>query len=373
MIAVPNFESDFLRFSERLYPRHGDGPFTSFSSGAAKAWEGYKLPLRDVALGRLDAASWTTQAIGTGGILDRAISAIEIDDVDDDARHRNNLLSWDGRYGPAGAAHAPLLAARGRVDRLRTIERWLYDAYVDGAAAGDLFERFRAFAGDGYPLAAYMFFLIDADRYAPIGPRTFDTAFRLLGIDVVTSGRCSWDNYLAFNDALASVRTHLATKPNLAGARHVDAHSFCWMLVKMEEVAPAGGKAGTVRYASARTKHMLNMAYSAAKAAAASGRECTTTRKDKEILHDAQQLQAVIRRLVDEQRDLCALTGLPLQWPEEGDDPALRPSLDRIDSDGHYVDGNLQVVCRFANMWKSDTSDGEFRRLLALIRNSAPG
>jgi hypothetical protein len=45
-------------------------------------------------------------------------------------------------------------------------------------------------------------------------------------------------------------------------------------------------------------------------------------------------------------------------------------SLDRINSDGHYSDGNLQVVCRFVNQWKSNMPDGEFRRLLGMVRAS---
>ena len=66
---------------------------------------------------------------------------------------------------------------------------------------------------------------------------------------------------------------------------------------------------------------------------------------------------------------LCALTGLPLGYGGEDDeDPELRCSLDRIDSDGHYALGNLQVVCRFANRWKNDGSDVTFRRLIQRVR-----
>ena len=363
-VEIPDFEAQFARFRNDLYLRHGDAPFTSFGTGAAKAWEGYKLPLRDFALTKLDPASWSEAAIGSGAILERTISAIEIGDRE---QHRNNLLAWDGRFGPASAAHAPLLAARADLKQRRAVERWLYEAFVTRADEPALFEAFRALAGDGYPLAAYLFFLIDADQFAPIGPQTFDAAFGLLGIDLTTSGRCSWENYRQFNDALDTIRVRLARKPGLAGARHIDAHSFCWMLIKMEEVATGRGKAGAVRYAGARTKHILRMAYTAARTAAASGKQYTATRKDKEIHHGAQELQAIISRLLKEQGDLCALTNLPLQWPEEGDDPALFASLDRIDSSGHYSDGNLQVVCRFVNGWKSDTADGEFRRLLAIV------
>jgi hypothetical protein len=46
-------------------------------------------------------------------------------------------------------------------------------------------------------------------------------------------------------------------------------------------------------------------------------------------------------------------------------------SLDRIDSDGHYEEENLQIVCRFINRWKSDSDDAEFRRLVRLLQDTA--
>ncbi|WP_298963557.1 hypothetical protein [uncultured Roseibium sp.] len=52
----------------------------------------------------------------------------------------------------------------------------------------------------------------------------------------------------------------------------------------------------------------------------------------------------------------------------DGSDDQLRPSLDRIDSNGHYELGNLQVVARFINKWKSDSEDAEFRRSLEIVR-----
>lgn len=43
-------------------------------------------------------------------------------------------------------------------------------------------------------------------------------------------------------------------------------------------------------------------------------------------------------------------------------------SLDRIDSNGHYMLGNLQIVCRFANRWKSDGDNDNFMRLIRLLK-----
>ncbi len=367
-VAVPQFEQAFRQFSDVTYRRFNEGPFISFRSGAARQWEGYKSTLRDRALAILDAASWNDGDVGSGLILDRAIAAIEISGNE---QTRNNLVSWEGRFGPASAGHAPLLAARRTAAHRAPLERWFMDAFRTDADPGDLFERFRALAGDGYPLAAYMFFLIDGERFAPIAPRTFDLSFRKLGIDLTTSGKCSWANYAAYNDALDEVLARLVKKPGLADARHIDAHSFCWMLVRMEDEPVGGERApGAVRHASAERLSIVEMAMNAASAAAASGRQSTVTKKTKELHHHQLELETIIKRLIREQEGRCALTGLTLQWKGDADDTAMLASLDRIASDGHYADGNLQVVCRFVNAWKSATPDGEFRRLLALARQA---
>jgi hypothetical protein len=77
-----------------------------------------------------------------------------------------------------------------------------------------------------------------------------------------------------------------------------------------------------------------------------------------------------VTEILKEQKFRCAITGLLLQSDDYADDQELIASLDRIDSDGHYEAGNLQVVCRFVNRWKSDGNDAEFRRLTSLVRNS---
>lgn len=365
-IVVPHFEREFARFRDIIYPRFGDGPFTSFHDGAARHWESYKPRLREVALGRLGADRWSAADVGSGVPLEGMIAAIEIDG---DEQNRNNLLPWKNRYGPGSAAHAALLAARGQSAARQRLDEWLFDAFVTREEPDMLFERFRALAGDGYPLAAYVFFLLDIERFAPIAPQTFDRAFERLGIDLATSGRCSWSNYAAYNEAIDAVRRALADKPGFADTRPIDAHSFCWMLVRMEDARPGTGQApGLVRHASARRRAIYTMADNAAHAANRSGQQATTTAKAKEIHHAREELVAIIEALIEEQSGLCALTDLPMQWRGDHDDSELCASLDRINSDGHYRKDNLQVVCWFANRWKGNSADGEFRRLLGMIR-----
>lgn len=122
----------------------------------------------------------------------------------------------------------------------------------------------------------------------------------------------------------------------------------------------------------AKRNAAYRMAYTAFSTAASSnGQKVSTTRKNKEIGFSTPfELEEYILKLIEMQEGLCALSGLRLQYDGDIDDLELRCSLDRIDSNGHYVDGNLQVVCWFINRWKSDSGDDEFRRLLSIVRNT---
>jgi hypothetical protein len=113
------------------------------------------------------------------------------------------------------------------------------------------------------------------------------------------------------------------------------------------------------------------MAYRAMNAATASGSISQTIAKNKEFrFRDQMELERYLSELLDFQEGLCALTGLALGFGGVDDDPALTCSLDRIDSDGHYERGNLQIVCKFANQWKGDTDNAEFLRLLDKVVSS---
>ena len=91
--------------------------------------------------------------------------------------------------------------------------------------------------------------------------------------------------------------------------------------------------------------------------------------KNKELRMNGATLEKFIADLLDLQGNRCALTGIPFHIQGQGADSNLLPFVDRIDSDGHYEAGNIQIVCRFVNFWKGDADDEEFRRLLALVRS----
>jgi hypothetical protein len=113
----------------------------------------------------------------------------------------------------------------------------------------------------------------------------------------------------------------------------------------------------------AAVAYMMAMAF---QAAAASGTQRLEVAKNKEVRFKSTELfQAHIELLLQE--PVCAITKLPLDLSFE--DKELAPSLDRRDSNRHYEPGNLQIVARFVNRWKSDDDQANFERLLALVRN----
>jgi len=126
--------------------------------------------------------------------------------------------------------------------------------------------------------------------------------------------------------------------------------------------------AGTVFNARQRTFAVLARR-ALETAAAANGQTVDRRMKLKNFeFHDAYELEAYIAELFDRQEGICALSEVPLQ-DDEGGDRQLCCSLDRIDSDGHYARGNLQLVCRFINAWKSNREDEEFKRLIDIVRS----
>lgn len=149
---------------------------------------------------------------------------------------------------------------------------------------------------------------------------------------------------------------------NLAKELDVDLWTLdaLWWASKLER-----GNKGEIK--DAWGKAVWTMATKAEQTAKQSyGQSVERTIKNKDLRLSKEALIAHIDELREEFGGRCAITNLLLQ--PDGPDDQLRPSLDRIDSNGHYEAGNLQLVARFINFWKSDTEDSEFRRLIAIVR-----
>lgn len=375
-IVAKTFQDQFAVFRERIL-RKSKQPFTSFREGLAEDWEGYKLPLREKALVRLGASTWSQAAVGTGQILKRLIAAIEIPDTSPAQKDGNNLVRWPNEYGHRNRSHYALLDAQVDPTERRRVEQWAFDLYRGEPDFRTAFEDLRAITGSRYDLLAYLFFLKDFEQFMPIGSQTFDRAFAALGVDVRTAWRCSWENYQEYLATLREIQVALVEVAGLPDVRLVDAHSFCWLLVRPEMerddvklVNSAKGKASNAKIYGGEEVSLRRMMDSIANTVRHSlGQKVEVTKKLKELDFNPEELKAHLLELRERQNGRCALTGIKFDYRKEGYDRALWESPDRVDSKGHYSAGNLQIVCAFVNGWKSSTRDEEFRRLLELVRS----
>ncbi|WCE69482.1 hypothetical protein PL336_11795 [Sulfitobacter faviae] len=370
LLRPVRFEASFARFQSLITGY--DQPFTRFDEGLIAAWESYKPRVRDVALSRLDADSWTEDQVGSGTIVAKVIDAIEIQATHGDVT--NNMVFWQNRFGHANREHRALIEAAATGTGLQTLERLLFQLYRTSRDEGAIFEELSKAVGAKYPLMAYLFFLKDMDRFMPIQPTGFDKVFGEIGLEFRTLRQCTWDNYSQFNAILDDLRTPIAELAGLDGVRLIDAHSLLWVFstfLRMEVMGElANGAKASERHLGAREKSIADIKYSVGRTVFNSnGQVVPSTVKNKELQMSDAQLDKLIRDLLKIQEDRCAITGLPLQFRGAQTDDNLLPSLDRIDSDGHYARENLQIVCRFINFWKQASDDTEFRRLVELVRD----
>jgi hypothetical protein len=224
------FHQQFLRFQQKVQSNSGQ-PFVSFQAGLPGKWEDYKERLRAEALAILQPHRWRSKHLARPGILESLIAAVEISEPK--RKLRNNLVRWENRWGHKNRSHRALLDARTDPQARTAIQRWAFDLFHENAPAPDAFERLRSLIGNRYDLLAYLFFLKDSTRFMPIAPSTFDEAFQLLGVNLITSGQCSWENYSRYNTVLSEIKTHLLGA-GVHDTRLIDAHSFCWMLVRLD-------------------------------------------------------------------------------------------------------------------------------------------
>lgn len=95
------------------------------------------------------------------------------------------------------------------------------------------------------------------------------------------------------------------------------------------------------------------------------GQMVLKTLKDKKLLCTETEMKAHLADLMEAQQGLCKITGLPMHLDgQENLDKDMLASADRIDSNGHYAIGNIQLVCRFVNFWKCAQENGRFIELL---------
>jgi hypothetical protein len=136
--------------------------------------------------------------------------------------------------------------------------------------------------------------------------------------------------------------------------------------------ADAAGRGAATVFDGPRRAALRMVKMAIGTAASSNGQQVVRTVKNKDVRFGSErEFERYVEALIEAQEGLCAITDLRLQYDGDFEDAELLCSLDRIDSNGHYEAGNLQVVCRFVNRWKSDGDDRKFRRLVALVQGRA--
>lgn len=357
-------------FQEILSARDSRG-FVDFRSGIIDREEGYKYRNYTAARQRLNLSDWEGLTPGSGQIVARVISAIEIETDKSAGISQNNVLMW----WPPNVAHRPLLDIRyERGARLTDVERHLRDLYLDRRDEGSIFEDLAhpGMLGRTYPLLGYLFFIKDIDRFTPVTPRYLQRGLVEIGADLSMERRASWENYQAFLGRLHRIRELLAAETGL-DVRLIDAHSFIWVLGAWERPDAAGRiahKGGEI-VTNAKEKALRRIFYTIQSTIKAANGQLEPRRiKEKNTDMTSSELEAHIVELLEEGRT-CKLTGCQMLYDGEARTPFERHFLvshDRIDSAQGYVRGNIQLVCQFANFFKgSRYTDSVFQQLLESI------
>jgi hypothetical protein len=341
----------------------GGRGFVSFRQGVLDGEEGYKARNHAIARRRMGSETWTPDDIGSGKILDAMVQAIAVPG--------NNLLAIDDRNGPDTRVQFPLEKALAE-SRTADMEGFFHAIYADAnpPADADLFTLAVDIFGRTYPLIGYFFFLRDIDMFTPLRPKGLQAGLTEVGIDYPLVQQCSWENYAGFLRIVHGLRLMLEETFDDPRLSLIDTHSFLWVL---------GSWRRTLRTAGT-SKHGPSSSYGPAEMAAyeiagnilstvsgANGQIVERRVKPKSTSMDRSELEAHVADLIYAQKGLCKLTGLPFDLPPDIADREMMASPDRIDSDLGYEKGNIQIVCWFANRWKGDDSDANFRRLLSRL------
>lgn len=128
-------------------------------------------------------------------------------------------------------------------------------------------------------------------------------------------------------------------------------------------------KRGVVTTFNSRQKTSARMVNTALQTVSQSGSASLSKKKLKESGFISKfEFEKYIDEILLEQGQICALTDIQMILDDEEGNLEFRCSLDRIDSNGHYGRGNLQVVCKFANRWKGASDNDAFKKLVETIR-----
>lgn len=219
-ISPLHFETVFESFKAYIKELSGK-PFVNFSSGYMHFREAYKMEIRSAALLLMDTKNWDESNVGSGQILKKLISAIEI--------KGNNLVQIHHKWGPYSAEHSALIKIYEEKTDLENVEGLLYKFYTSSVNNEQYFESFKQLFGARFSLIVYLFFLKDDRKFLPISTTNFQFAFKQIGLDIKLKSRANWSTYLSFLNRVKEVQQLIEVQLD-EQIGLIDAHSFLWII-----------------------------------------------------------------------------------------------------------------------------------------------
>lgn len=228
-ILTDDFESNLYfklkEFAAYVCSKSAISKFDSFATNSfIQTEENYKKEIWDIANEGLKHIKAITE-FGSGEIIRTLITeCIEI--------QGNNLLQWTAKQGPESRVHARLFEILESRENLKELEETIWKFYFsDEQPEMYFFDAFTTMVNKKYSLIAYLYFLKDKSKYLPIATKTFDQFFAETKIDLITTQKCSWENYYSYISVVKFIRSFL--RENLdSDATLIDAHSFICILEK---------------------------------------------------------------------------------------------------------------------------------------------
>lgn len=225
IVSIDILERKYLEFKEFI-EKMDQQPLRTFkASKFLSKEEGYKESVYKEARQELNSALWKGDDIGKGEIQKSVASAIMNTVKHGGQVVNNNLIVWRSKD------------TLKNMPASKELDATLYDLYKSKVADETSFDRLQRIDLN-YQFIAYLFFIKEQNKFAPISQEKFDKIFSLIGLpNFKTSRNISWENYSEFLDIIKQVQRFLKTKDK--DATLLDAHSFLWVLGNqmMEQVA----------------------------------------------------------------------------------------------------------------------------------------
>lgn len=194
----------------------------SFENGYLEKQEGYKRRVISKAVNALNVDEWDRKSFTPEKIIESAMKSFGVTD----RNQIQNLVDW--RNADDFRKKLAADVSKGA--------QFLVEFYSQNTRGEDDFAKAIKFAGRHFDLVSWLFCLKKQDSFFPWRPMTFARAFARLQLATDCCSKCTYQNYLEFNNVLRELAALFSEHTGLT-VTTLDAHSFAWIIGREESKA----------------------------------------------------------------------------------------------------------------------------------------